>query len=136
MAKEPWRFSNRALLRGFCIIVAAFIPAMLAMLWVMAMIGSYSVESFMVGGALDAYMILLILILLIYRQRFQDERSARILDKSARNGFVFMAAFVLPFIFEIETLVGSSVEIVPLLNGSFLCSLVLAILSAVYYYRK
>lgn len=135
MTKEPWRFSNRAFLRLFCVIVAAFIPAMLAVLWVMATVGNYSVESLMVGGALDAYTILAILILLIYRQRFQDERSAQILNKSARNGFVFMA-FVLPFIIEVEILVGSSLEIVPLLIGYLLCSLALAILSAIYYYRK
>ncbi len=90
------------------------------------------VESTLVG---ESVAIGLTMAFLIYRQRFRDERSIRILDKSGRNGFLSMI-YLLPVFLLVYSLVGYSVEAAWALFEFFGCSVLVVVISAVYYYRK
>lgn len=89
-------------------------------------------ESILVG---DIVAVGLMMALLIYRQRFRDERSIRIFDKSGRNGFVSML-YLLPLFLFIISLLEYSTEVAWVLIEFWGCSAVIVILSAIYYYRK
>ncbi|MGY5854762.1 MAG: DUF2178 domain-containing protein [Candidatus Thorarchaeota archaeon] len=72
---------------------------------------------------------------IIYGQRFRDERSIQISDKSARNGFAFVLYGVPIFIVALSV-TGSSLEVLLSLTFVWIGAIILAGLSAFYYYWR
>ena len=72
---------------------------------------------------------------IIYGQRFRDERSIQISDKSARNGFAFIL-YGIPILIVTLSVTGSSPEVLLTLTFVWIAAILLAGLSAFYYYWR
>ena len=127
------RLSNKALIAmGVLIIFGWFIIQVIFSLLLPTSTVPFSIPSI---GA-EIVFVSVLLGFTLYNQRFRDERSIQISDKSARNGFAFVL-FVVPV-----ALIGLSVTDVS--SDTLLLALVIiwigavafAGLSAFYYYRK
>ena len=71
----------------------------------------------------------------IYKHRFRDERTMHILEKSGRNGFFFMIYF-LPFAIILYSLTDTTYDVALALTIFWFCSVAVAAISAIHYYRK
>ncbi|MGY5875627.1 MAG: DUF2178 domain-containing protein [Candidatus Thorarchaeota archaeon] len=71
----------------------------------------------------------------IYGQRFRDERSIQIFDKSARNGFAFVL-YGIPILIVTLSVTGYSPEVLLTLTFVWIGAILLAGLSAFYYYWR
>ena len=71
----------------------------------------------------------------VYAQRFRDERSIQISDKSARNGFAFVL-FVVPVALIGLSATDVSFDALLALAIIWIGAVVFAGLSAFYYYRR
>jgi hypothetical protein len=131
LTDDGLRFPNRDIIIMLMIFVFSFTLVAVTMYFIfhfdVGLLESILVGDYVGIGCLTA--------LLIYRQRFRDERSIRILDKSGRNGFLSML-YLLPVFLLIYSLVEYSVEAAWALIEFWGCSAVIVIVSAVYYYRK
>jgi hypothetical protein len=127
---EELHFSNSQLLKMLAVVVVGMASWFIILFFVF----HATLGNIIFAGVGATFMISVIFGMIIYRQRFRDERFLQILDRSGRNGFVFMA-YILPLIVEIFALTGVSMEVVLVLAGFWCCSLVVLILSAIHYYR-
>lgn len=131
MTEDGKRFPNRDLLVCVIVLVFSFTLAVMISDFIFH-IGPPDITAIM-GG--DFVFIGLMMAFLVYKQRFQDERSIQILDKSGRNGFVSML-YLLPLFLVVSSAFNYHVDVALTLIEFCGCSIVVVILSAIYYYRK
>ena len=72
---------------------------------------------------------------IIYRARIRDERAIQISDKSARNGFGFVL-YVIPVLIVFLSVTGAVPDTIFILLYVWFGTVVIAGLSAFYYYWK
>ena len=72
---------------------------------------------------------------IIYRARIRDERAIQISDKSARNGFGFVL-YAIPALIVFLSLTGAVPETIFILLYIWFGTVIIAGLSALYYYWK
>ncbi|MHA1288088.1 MAG: hypothetical protein ACTSPB_11860 [Candidatus Thorarchaeota archaeon] len=72
---------------------------------------------------------------MIYRQRLRDERTIHVSDKAARNGFTFVL-YVIPIAIVGLTGIGASSDAIIAVVLIWFGAVVVAGMSAFYYYRK
>ncbi len=131
MTEDGKRFPNRDLLVCLIVLVFSFTLAMIISNFVFH-VGPPDITAIMAG---DFVFIGLMMVFLVYKQRFQDERSTQILDKSGRNGFVSML-YLLPLFLVVASAFDYHVDVALTLIEFCGCCTAIVILSAVYYYRK
>jgi hypothetical protein len=94
-----------------------------------------TLESIIVTSLSGVVFISIMMGFTIYKQRFRDERTIHILEKSGRNGFFFMI-YLLPFAIIFYSLIEASHDVALALVIFWFCSVAVAAISAIYYYRK
>ena len=92
MNNEIYEFSNKTLL----VMLAIMLISWVITLTIFSFMWHTSVETMIVTSLTGVIIVSVIMGFTIYRQRFRDERTMHILEKSGRNGFFFMIYF-LPF---------------------------------------
>ena len=72
---------------------------------------------------------------IIYRTKIRDERAIQISDKSARNGFGFIL-YVIPVLIVFLSVTGAATDTIFILLYVWFGTVIIAGLSALYYYWK
>ena len=126
-------YTNRALAAMMVVMAASFLITIFLIMLIFQMpFWPPSVES-VVSAAVT---IIVMMAFIIYRARFRDERTVAISDRSARNGFMFFI-FIAP---SLIVLSSSRPDLFPdvavTLFGVVASVIIVACLSALYYYRK
>ncbi|MFX1483154.1 MAG: hypothetical protein ACFFCP_08190 [Promethearchaeota archaeon] len=125
------KLTNKDLIiMGTLIIVGWFIAQIIMSFLVPTSSVPFSVPSF---GA-EVVFISVLIGFTLYSQRYRDERSIQISDKSARNGFAFVLFVIPPLI----VLSATDISFDPLLALAIVWvgAVAFAGLSAFYYYRR
>ena len=131
MNNEIYEFSNKTLL----VMLAIMLISWVITLTIFSFMWHTSVETMIVTSLTGVIIVSVIMGFTIYRQRFRDERTMHILEKSGRNGFFFIIYF-LPFAVIFYSLKEPSYDIALALVIFWVSSVAVAAISAVYYYRK
>jgi hypothetical protein len=125
------KFSNRTLMVMLVMLVISWALT----LTISSFVWHASLESLIATSLAEVVFISVIMGFTIYKQRFRDERTIHILEKSGRNGFFFMIYF-LPLVIIFYSLIEASHDVAMALVIFWFCSIAVAAISAVYYYRK
>ena len=126
------KLSNKALIvMGALLIVGWFIGQIIVSFLFPTSAIPFSVPSF---GA-EIVFISVLIGFTLYSQRFRDERSIQISDKSARNGFAFVL-FVIPMALIGLSATDVSLDALLALVIIWIGAVVFAGISAFYYYRR
>ena len=126
------RLSNRDLIiMGFLLVIGWFIAQIIVNFLFPTSAIPFSVPSF---GA-EVVLISVLIGFTLYSQRFRDERSIQISDKSARNGFAFVL-FVVPMALIGLSATDVSFDALLALVIIWIGAVVFAGISAFYYYYR
>ena len=131
MNNNTVEFSNRTLM----IMLVMMIISWALTLTISSLVWHASLESLIVTSIAGVIFVSVMMGFTIYKQRFRDERTIHILEKSGRNGFFFMI-YLLPFAIIYYSLIDASHDVAIALVIFWLCSVAVAAISAMYYYRK
>jgi uncharacterized membrane protein len=126
------RLSNRALIvMGLLLVIGWFVAQIVVSFLFPTSTIPFSVPSF---GA-EVVFISVLIGFTLYSQRFRDERSIQISDKSARNGFAFVL-FVVPMALIGLSATDVSSDALLALVTIWIGAVVFAGISALYYYYR
>lgn len=126
------RLSNRDLIiMGLLLVIGWFIAQIIVSFLFPTSAIPFSVPSF---GA-EVVFISVLIGFTLYSQRFRDERSIQISDKSARNGFAFVL-FVVPMALIGLSATDVSSDALLVLVIIWIGAVVFAGISALYYYYR
>jgi amino acid transporter len=131
MDNDTVEFSNRTLVVMLVVMVISWIIT----LAIYGLLFHESLESLIVTSMVGAIFIIVMMGFTVYRYRFRDERTIRILEKSGRNGFFFMI-YLLPFVIILYSLMENPFDVVFTLVIFWISSIVVVAISAIYYYRE
>lgn len=131
MNNEMVEFSDRTLAVMLVIMIILWIIT----LSVFSFVFHFSMEAQIVSAFAGSLFICTVMGFTIYKQRFRDERTVRLLERAGRNGFAFMT-YLIPFAIIIYSLTETTHDVALVLAIFWLSSVAVAILSAVYYYLE
>ena len=131
MNYDTVKFSNRTLI----VMLIVMIISWAITLTISSFVWHASMDSLIVTSLAGVVFISVMMGFTIYKQRFRDERTIHILEKSGRNGFFFMI-YLLPFLIIFYSLIEASQNVAVALVIFWFCSVAVATISAVYYYLR
>jgi len=131
MNKDTVELSNRTLI----VMLVCMVISWVITLTIFSFVWHASLESLIVTSLAGVVCVSVMMGFTIYRQRFRDERTIHILEKSGRNGFFFII-YLLPFAIMFYSLTDAFHDIALALVIFWFCTVAVAAISAVYYYRE
>ncbi|MCF2136344.1 MAG: hypothetical protein K9W43_03805 [Candidatus Thorarchaeota archaeon] len=132
MNGDTINFSNKTLM----VLLVVLVSSWGTMIFIDAVVFHATSEDLIVTSLSGAIFITVMIGFTVYHQRFRDERTTHLLERSGRNGFLFQV-YILPFLIIFLSLAPMSPTNMLLLFVVFwVASIAVAILSAIYYYRR